>query len=50
MDFGLSEVKIIPQEMATRYMYENNPEEFLVWYYKDLLSTETYYQTTFING
>ncbi|RPH05829.1 MAG: sirtuin [Alphaproteobacteria bacterium TMED93] len=23
-----------PQEMATRYMYENNPEEFLVWYYK----------------
>ena len=23
-----------PQEMATRYMYENNPAEFLVWYYK----------------
>ncbi|MBF95703.1 MAG: sirtuin [Pelagibacterales bacterium] len=23
-----------PQEMATRYMYENNPKEFLVWYYK----------------
>ena len=23
-----------PQEMATRYMYENNPEEFLIWYYK----------------
>ncbi len=23
-----------PQEMATRYMYENNPSEFLVWYYK----------------
>ncbi len=23
-----------PQEMATRYMYENNPIEFLVWYYK----------------
>ncbi len=23
-----------PQEMATRYMYENNPVEFLVWYYK----------------
>ena len=38
-----------PQEMALD-MYENNPEEFLVWYYKDLLSTETYYQTTFING
>ena len=23
-----------PQEMATRYMYENNPSEFLIWYYK----------------
>ena len=23
-----------PQEMATRYMYQNNPEEFLLWYYK----------------
>ena len=23
-----------PQEMATRYMYQNNPEEFLIWYYK----------------
>ncbi|MDC3024529.1 sirtuin [Alphaproteobacteria bacterium] len=23
-----------PQEMATRYMYENNPTEFLLWYYK----------------
>ena len=22
-----------PQEMATRYMYQNNPEEFLLWYY-----------------
>jgi NAD-dependent deacetylase len=23
-----------PQEMATRAMYENNPAEFLTWYYK----------------
>ena len=23
-----------PQEMATRYMYVNNPEQFLLWYFK----------------
>ena len=23
-----------PQEMATRYMYEKKPAEFLLWYYK----------------
>ena len=23
-----------PQEMATRYMYENCPDQFLLWYYK----------------
>ena len=23
-----------PQEMATRYMYLNNPEQFLLWYFK----------------
>ena len=27
-----------PQEMATRIMYENNPAEFLLWYFKRFAS------------
>ena len=30
----IGSVNYTPQEMATRYMYQNNPEEFLLWYYK----------------
>ena len=26
-------INYTPQQMATRYMYENNPAEFLLWYY-----------------
>ena len=31
-------VNYTPQEMATRYMYENNPAEFLLWYFKRFAS------------
>jgi len=27
-----------PQEMATRIMYENNPADFLLWYFKRFAS------------
>jgi NAD-dependent deacetylase len=29
-----------PQEMATRRMYENDPEEFLLWYFKRFVSLQ----------
>ena len=28
----IGSVNYTPQEMATRHMYQNNPEEFLLWY------------------
>ena len=31
-------VNYTPQEMATRNMYENNPSEFLLWYFKRFIS------------
>ena len=31
-------INYTPQEMATRNMYENNPEEFLLWYFKRFIS------------
>ena len=34
----IGSVNYTPQEMATRSMYENNPEEFLIWYYKRFAS------------
>jgi NAD-dependent deacetylase len=34
----IGSVNYTPQEMATRSMYENNPEEFLIWYYKRFVS------------
>ena len=30
-----------PQEMATRWMYENNPADFLLWYFKRFASYRT---------
>ncbi len=30
----IGSINYTPQEMATRYMYEHNPEEFLLWYFK----------------
>ena len=38
--FWTMAVKIIPLKKATRTMYKNNPGQFLLWYTKDLLSTE----------
>ena len=31
-------INYTPQEMATRNMYENNPGEFLLWYFKRFIS------------
>ena len=31
-------VNYTPQEMATRFMYENNPADFLLWYFKRFAS------------
>ena len=31
-------VNYTPQEMATRSMYENNPADFLLWYFKRFAS------------
>jgi NAD-dependent deacetylase len=34
----IGSVNYTPQEMATRHMYQNNPEEFLLWYFKRFAS------------
>ena len=34
----IGSVNYMPQEMATRSMYVNNPEEFLLWYFKRFAS------------
>ena len=31
-------VNYTPQEMATRYMYENHPDQFLLWYFKRFIA------------
>ena len=31
-------VNYTPQEMATRYMYENYPDQFLLWYFKRFIA------------
>ena len=33
-------INYTPQEMATRKMYENNPGEFLLWYFKRFIALE----------
>ena len=33
-------INYTPQEMATRNMYENNPGEFLLWYFKRFIALE----------
>jgi len=34
----IGSVNYTPQEMATRHMYQNNPEEFLLWYFERFAS------------
>ena len=34
----IGSINYTPQEMATRHMYQNNPEEFLLWYFKRFAS------------
>ena len=36
----IGSVNYTPQEMATRRMYENDPEEFLLWYFKRFVSLQ----------
>ena len=31
-------INYTPQEMATRYMYENYPDQFLLWYFKRFIA------------
>ena len=31
-------VNYTPQEMATRHMYENHPDQFLLWYFKRFIA------------
>ena len=36
-------VNYTPQEMATRYMYENHPDQFLLWYFKRFIAYNEMY-------